>query len=124
MDKELKTLRQEIIDLIYQNRIEMEEREGHVIMNPQSLDQWATRIKELSKDIELGALARQDLQVLNMLIEMAVFCLAATEEHLGKKIDELMPVFKMDVEKAVKEAKTQVFTIHKKTGDATTPPVK
>jgi len=117
-----KTLRTEILELIAQGRKEMEATEGHVVMNPRSLNEWATRIKELSKDIELGALARQDIQVLNMLLDMATICTAAIEEHLGKKIDELMPVFKMDVEKALKEAKTQVFTINKNTGDAATSP--
>ncbi len=117
MNKEIKTLRTEILELIAQGRKEMEVKEGHVVMNPHSLNEWATRIKELSKDIEVSAFCVQDIIMLNQVLELATICTACIEEHLGHKIDELMPVFEMRVEKALEEAKTTIFTIDKNTGD-------
>lgn len=122
MTKSPKTLRTEILELIGQARREMDLKEGHVCMNPHSPDDWATRLKELSKDIELSAVARQDMQLLNQVLEMATLCVACLEEHIGYKMDELMPEFEMHVSAALNGATETIFSIKKNTGDAATSP--
>lgn len=122
MAKQTKTLRNEILKLIAHNRAMMDRKEGHPVMNPRSLDDWATIIKESSKDLELAAMAGQELQSLVIALSLATMSTACLEEHLGKKIDELMPEVNMKVVEALDLAIGEILQTQKNTGDAATSP--
>lgn len=121
--KNIKTLREEIIEMVLADLAQMEEKEGPAILNPRTLNHWAVKIKEQSKDIQLSSLGMQDYRFLNQVLELAVFCHACLEEHIGKKIDELMPAAGMEIDQAITEAKELIAKNGiKSAGGAATPP--
>lgn len=89
----------------------MDERGEHIHLNPKSKGDWSTEFTERSKDIDLAALAGQDMQYLNQVLELATRCVACLEEHIGYTLDELMPEFEMCIEDTLEDVKCRFFSI-------------